>query len=116
MFMKIGPDANELSNAIKFTREGRVKLTVISFAEDESQSSVKVSVEDSGVGISQENISKLFRDYTHIDFNGREAMNPTGVGLGLNIAYNLAKLLSPKDHSGINVVSVPNKGSVFSFV
>jgi len=43
-------------------------------------------------------------------------MNPTGVGLGLNIAYNLAVLLGPKDHQGIIVTSVLNQGSTFAFI
>jgi CheY-like chemotaxis protein len=43
-------------------------------------------------------------------------MNPTGVGLGLNIAYNLALLLGPKDHHGISVKSVSGQGSTFTFI
>jgi len=59
---------------------------------------------------------KLFASYTHIEFEGRQMMNPSGVGLGLNIASNLAELLAPKGHHGITVVSVPNEGSIFSFI
>jgi len=105
---------NLLNNAIKFTREGSVKLTAKPIFE--ASSWVKISVEDSGIGMSQENVKKLFTAYTHIEFKERQVMNPTGAGLGLNIAYNLAELLAPKDEEGINVFSVPNQGSIFSFV
>jgi CheY-like chemotaxis protein len=66
--------------------------------------------------MSQDNVKKLFSSYTHIEFEGRQKMNPTGVGLGLNIASNLAELLAPVGQQGINVVSVPGQGSIFSFI
>jgi len=84
---------NLLSNAIKFTSEGTVKLSAVRM---KVSSWVQVSVEDSGIGISQENQQKLFSNYTRIEFEGRQKMNPTGVGLGLNIASNLAELLDPQ--------------------
>ena len=104
---------NLLSNAVKFTKEGSIRLT----AELINQARcVKISVEDSGIGMSQENIKKLFSNYTNIEFDERQTMNPTGVGLGLNIASNLVQLLSPKDHQNISARSVLNEGSIFSFV
>jgi len=42
-------------------------------------------------------------------------MNPTGVGLGLNIASNLKELLASEREQGIRVTSVPNQGSIFTF-
>jgi len=104
---------NLLSNAIKFTNQGVVKLTATPMIH---ASWVKISVEDSGIGIAQENVKKLFSSYTKIDFEGREAINPNGVGLGLKITSNLAKLLAPRAYTGIQVTSVPNQGSTFSFV
>jgi len=104
---------NLLNNAIKFTKEGTVKLTAMPMLK---ASWVKISVEDSGIGINQENIKKLFSSYTQIEFEGKQIMNPNGVGLGLKITSNLAKLLAPKVHSGIDVSSVPGQGSVFSFI
>jgi len=103
---------NLLNNAIKFTKEGTVKLTA-ALREDNS---VKICVEDSGIGMTEENVKKLFSNYTHIEFEERQKMNPTGVGLGLNIAYNLAELLAPEGHQGIVVESILNKGSTFTFV
>ena len=104
---------NLINNAIKFTKEGVVKLRVETTPEPNL---IQISVEDSGIGMSQENVQKLFSSYTHIEFEERQAMNPTGVGLGLNIAYNLSLLLGPKDNKGISVTSFPGQGSTFSLL
>ena len=103
---------NLLSNGIKFTREGMIKLTTMPI---NGGSWVKIMVEDSGIGISHENLKKLFVNYTHIEFEERQISNPTGVGLGLNIASNLVELLAPKDHPNLSVVSNVNQGSTFTF-
>jgi len=106
---------NLLTNAIKFTKEGGViKLTAKSFNDDGSW--VKICVEDSGIGMTKEDLDKLFSSYTYIYFKGRQTMNPTGVGLGLNIAFNLVKLLAPDGHKNIDVVSSVNQGSTFTFI
>jgi len=102
---------NLLNNAIKFTQKGAVVLTAV---PAEEVSCVKISIQDSGIGMAQDNMKKLFSEFTHIEFAERKEINPTGVGLGLNIAYNLAKLLGPGQ--GITVESVVNVGSNFSFV
>jgi len=104
---------NLLNNAIKFTRKGFVKLSVMPATDNNY---IKITCEDSGIGMAKDDLKKLFSDYTHIEVADRAAINPTGVGLGLNIAYNLAKLLGPKGYNGISVESAPNKGSIFSFV
>jgi len=105
---------NLLNNAIKFTQNGVVKLTASLAKEDTSW--VKISVQDSGIGMSQGEVQKLFSDYTHIEFEGRQVMNPSGVGLGLKIASNLADLLSPEGQPGISVESNPGQGSTFTFI
>ena len=104
---------NLLNNAVKFTREGIVKMKASPML---GAPFVKVTVEDTGIGMNQENIKKLFSSYTHIDFEGRQVMNPQGAGLGLKIAYNLAALLAPKAQLGITVTSVPERGSTFTFI
>jgi len=105
---------NLLTNAIKFTNEGGVKLKAEMISE--APSWVKISVEDSGIGMSQEGVQKLFTRYTQIESEGSKLMNPTGVGLGLNITSNLVNLLAPKGQKGIKVLSEPGQGSVFTFV
>ena len=104
---------NLLNNSIKFTKEGFVRL-VASVIEGTSR--IKVSVEDSGIGMTKDDVDKLFGIYTHIDLQDRASINPSGVGLGLKIAYDLAKMLGPKDNAGIEVESIPGKGSIFSFI
>jgi len=85
---------NLLNNASKFTQKGSIVLSAV--ALENPSKDVKISVQDSGIGMTKEDTKKLSSDYTHIEFSGRAEINPTGVGLGLNIAYNLAKLLGPK--------------------
>ena len=105
---------NLLHNAMKFTKEGTIKLSAKSL--DDQPNCVKVTVEDSGIGMNRENVQKLFSHYTRIEFEGKQKMNPRGVGLGLNIASNLVELLAPKAHPNISVSSTPNQGSIFSFI
>jgi len=66
--------------------------------------------------MSKEDIKKLFNVFTHIELHNRVNINPTGAGLGLSIAHNLAQLLGPKESNGIKVISVPEEGSTFSFL
>jgi len=88
-------------------------LTAVS--SNENPSRVKVTVEDSGIGMSQDNVKKLFTSYTHIEFEGRQKMNPTGVSLGLNIASNLVELLAPLGRTTIDVKSELGQGSASCF-
>lgn len=76
---------------------------------------VSVSVEDTGIGMTEEDTHKLFQDFTHIGCKNREQINPTGVGLGLRIANDLAKLLGPESKD-IMVFSELGKGSTFAFL
>ena len=103
---------NLLNNALKFTQKGIIQLTA---APVRNSPWVKITVQDSGIGMTQEDVQKLFSSYTQIEFKGRETINPTGVGLGLNIAYNLVELLGPKYNNKIDVKSAPDQGSTFSF-
>jgi len=104
---------NLLNNAIKFTKKGFVRLSAM---PTETPGCVKISVQDSGIGMTKEDVKKLFSDYTCIEFADRAAINPTGIGLGLSIANNLVKLLGPKRQKGIAVESTPNQGPTFSFI
>ena len=104
---------NLLNNAVKFTQGGVIKLTAKTMPEVPW---VKITVQDSGIGMCPESLQKLFTNYTHIEFEGRQTMNPAGVGPGLNITHNLALLLGPKDHSGITAKSNPGQGSTFTFI
>jgi len=105
---------NLLSNAIKFTKQGIVKLTAKRM--ENNPDLIQIHVEDSGIGIHKENLKKIFLNYSNIEFEERQTLNPAGVGLGLNIVSCLVKLLSPKTQPEITVTSAIHKGSVFSFI
>lgn len=96
---------NLLSNAIKFTnRGGNVFLSTKTNNEE-----VIISVEDNGIGISGDNIDKLFRLDTKYSVTGTE--NEQGTGLGLK----LSKEFVEKEGGRIWVESIVNQGSVFRF-
>lgn len=101
---------NLLSNAFKFTHSGEVMLEVICLSQTQSESEVKFSVKDSGIGIPEDKISGLFDAFTQVD--GATTRKYGGTGLGLAISQNIIKLLD----SEIQVSSIEGKGSDFSFV
>jgi PAS domain S-box-containing protein len=94
---------NLVSNAIKFTDEGRVDLTVELKGTD-----VKVRVRDTGIGIRQDDLSRLFRPFVRVMVPGRLS---EGTGLGLYLSKKLARFLG----GDITAESEINKGSVFMF-
>lgn len=78
---------NLVSNAIKFTQEGYVKITL--FTQEEQ---IVLSVEDSGVGISSEDIKELFNDFTQVE-NVMQKKHK-GTGLGLSLSRKMAHILN----------------------
>jgi len=96
---------NLIDNAVKYTPEGgRVRI----FAE-RCETSLRISVEDSGIGIPAKDLPRIFERFYRVD-EGR-SRDKGGTGLGLSIAKHIVQL-----HGGeINVSSVPGKGSTFSF-
>lgn len=95
---------NLISNAIKFTEKGFVKVET-AYNKD---GSLNVFVRDSGIGLSNEQINKIFDDYTQADKNTTKKYG--GTGLGLSLSKTLANLLGGK----ILVSSTPGQGSVFT--
>ncbi|MBQ8626954.1 MAG: response regulator [Agathobacter sp.] len=100
---------NLMNNAIKFTEEGYVKLTVR--AQYESEEDIKISyyIEDSGQGIRKEDIGKLFGTYQQVDTKKNHYKE--GTGLGLSISKQLVELMG----GTIGVTSEYGKGSTFYF-
>lgn len=95
---------NLLSNAIKFTPEyGQVKVLVAC-----KNSVLSVSVQDSGIGVSKANQSKIFTAFTQAD--GSTTRRYGGTGLGLSISSNLADLMNGE----LSVQSEEGKGSTFT--
>ena len=100
---------NILTNAVKYTEKGSVTLNVTFSKHDEKNISLTVSVTDTGIGIKQEDISKLFSAFERIE----EERNRTieGTGLGMSITQRLLAMMN----SHLEVSSVYGKGSTFSF-
>ena len=99
--------SNLLTNAIMYTKSGMIELRVSSIIKDGTCRLI-ISVEDTGVGIKQENIEKLFSEngYTGID----EDNTVDGAGLGVNITKKLVQLMDGK----IVLQSVYGEGSKFT--
>ncbi|MCE5230405.1 response regulator, partial [bacterium] len=102
---------NLLSNAFKFTEKGEVCLGVAR-AENNGPNTVmlRFSVRDTGIGITPEQISKLFGAFTQADSSTSRRYG--GTGLGLAISRKLSLLMGG---DGIAAESEPGKGSTFSF-
>lgn len=98
---------NLLTNAVKYTREGYVSFKVSSVIEGDVCRLI-VSVEDSGIGIKNENIDKLFMKFERFDLDKNITIE--GTGLGLAITKKLVDLM----HGKIVVQSVYGKGSKFT--
>ncbi len=97
---------NLLNNAVKYTPEGSVTLTVGGEKKGD-EVLLKISVKDTGIGIKEEDISSLFKDFQRLDLTKNR--NIEGTGLGLAITCRLAELMN----GSIDVSSVYGKGSEF---
>ena len=100
---------NILTNAVKYTEKGSVTITVS--AEKLGEDSVKlfVSVKDTGIGIKEEYIEKLYHAFERIE--EKRNRNIEGTGLGMNITTSLLEMMG----SHLQVKSEYGKGSEFSF-
>ncbi|MDR9499520.1 MAG: PAS domain-containing protein [Hydrogenovibrio sp.] len=101
---------NLLGNAIKFTKQGKVTLTMEALFIDKDQARVCFAIEDTGVGMSQAQVSKLFRAFSQADTSITRQYG--GTGLGLVISQRLVTLLAG---GKIDVQTQLNQGSRFSF-
>ncbi len=99
---------NLLNNAIKYTNRGKVTLKITCDVEGEI-ATLHFAVEDTGIGIKQEDIGKLYEEFKRID-SGRNR-NVEGTGLGMSIVQQFLKMMN----SELHIESEYEKGSVFSF-
>ena len=100
---------NLLSNALKFTEQGQVKLSAICKSKTDQFIEVSFSVEDTGFGIAPEDQQRIFESFGQI-YN-EDTKKFAGTGLGLSISARLLKLMD----SELLLESEPGKGSKFSF-
>ena len=100
---------NLLSNAVKYSTEGgSIQLTIFGERTAENAIHLTLSVEDSGIGIKQEELPKVFDDFTRLDEKRNSAIE--GTGLGLPIARSLCRAMG----GDLLVVSEYGKGSLFT--
>ncbi|MGK3964686.1 AAA family ATPase [Sorangium sp. So ce118] len=98
---------NLLGNAVKFTARGRVRFGVQALSQGETAARLRFEVEDTGVGMTPEQLAKLFQPFGRVGDVRRRA----GTGLGLMISRQLVHLMG----SEIHVESRPDEGSRFWF-
>ena len=99
---------NLVGNAIKFTAEGEVRLTVRCLRPPDAPPRVQFVVSDTGIGMSEQQMRDIFEPFTQADNSATRRHG--GTGLGLTIAKRLAKVLD----GDIEVQSEPGKGSTFT--
>lgn len=101
---------NLVDNAIKFTDKGSISLEMSLISKIKNKCRIKFVIKDTGIGIDQNDIKRLFLPFNQLDFSITRKYD--GNGLGLSIADGFVKILGGK----IEVESIKGKGSVFSFV
>ncbi|MDR1873039.1 MAG: response regulator [Deltaproteobacteria bacterium] len=101
---------NILSNAFKYTLEGSVNMNVTAKMEGEEDIWLHIRVEDTGVGIKPEDLSRLFSAYSQVDTQSNRRLE--GTGLGLSITKKMVDMM----HGRIEVESEYGKGSTFTVI
>jgi PAS domain S-box-containing protein len=100
---------NLLGNALKFTPQGEIELTVRAQPLPDTRTELQFAVRDTGVGIPQEAVGRLFQSFSQLDASTTRRFG--GTGLGLVISKRLTELMG----GAMWVKSSPGKGSTFSF-
>ncbi len=100
---------NILTNAVKYTEKGTVTLSVDYERQDDEDILLQIRVTDTGIGIKEHDIPKLFNAFERLEEERNRAVE--GTGLGMNITQRLLSLMG----SRLNIASTYGKGSVFSF-
>ncbi|MBP1585900.1 MAG: response regulator, partial [Lachnospiraceae bacterium] len=100
---------NLLTNAVKYTEKGSVTLSVTELSRQEDDIVLRYEITDTGIGIRQEDMQKLFESFERLDIVRNR--NIEGTGLGMTITRRLLELMG----SELKVDSTYGKGSSFSF-
>ena len=98
---------NLLSNAFKYTDEGEVELLVYSENNNEETATLVLCVKDTGQGMTQDQVSRIFDEYTRFNMNTNRGIS--GTGLGMSITKRLIDMMKGE----IKVESKAGEGSVF---
>mgnify|MGYP002784362490 CR=1 FL=1 len=102
--------ANLISNAIKFTKEGKISVTVKQSGYKEGKDVLYCEVKDTGIGIKKEKLSEVFKKFAQADSSTTRQYG--GTGLGLSICKQLVELMGGE----IGVKSIFGKGTTFWFM
>lgn len=100
---------NYASNAIKYTESGQIDIAISTQAAKDGYTNLVFSVKDTGTGIHEEDMDKLFTMYSQLDQEKNYGKEGTGIGLAIS------KSFIEKMHGTVNVKSIYGKGSTFSF-
>lgn len=100
---------NLANNAIKFTKQGYVEILFEKGKQSATEIEIKISVIDTGIGLTQEQITKIFSPFTQADMSTTRQYG--GTGLGLSLSRRLVHLMG----GDIHVSSVLGSGTQFSF-
>ncbi len=101
---------NLLTNAVKYTEIGSVTLSIREVSRNSKDIFIRVEVKDTGIGIKEEDMDKLFESFGRVE--EKRNRNIEGTGLGMSIVTGLLDMMNSK----LNVVSRYGEGSSFSFV
>lgn len=102
--------SNLLSNALKFTDHGFIKISVEERLRHGENCEVSFCVEDTGIGMTPAQLDMLFQEFSQID--GTATRKQGGTGLGLSISKRLVNQMGGQ----LSVTSQPDKGSQFTFI
>ena len=100
---------NLLSNAVKFTELGSIRFLATATAISDDHATVYFEIKDTGIGMTKEQIDRIYEPFTQADSSTTREYG--GTGLGLSIAKNIVELMGGK----LSVESVHGSGSTFSF-
>ena len=100
---------NLTGNAVKFTERGEIVVSIEARASSEGRVTLAFSVSDTGIGMTQEQVGRLFQSFVQADSSTTRKYG--GTGLGLSISRQLVELMGGR----ISVQSAPGEGSCFTF-
>jgi len=101
---------NFIDNAIKFSDHGTIRIDVKADASQKPRFLIRIEVSDEGIGLTEEQQTRLFRPFSQVEMPGtRKSGGSGGTGLGLSITKRLAQLMD----GDVGVSSIPGKGSTF---
>ncbi|WP_319559620.1 response regulator [Marispirochaeta sp.] len=100
---------NLFNNAVKFTTEGEIVISVSLMEENDHEATLLFQVKDTGIGIPEDKLDRLFKVFSQVDSSTTRKFG--GTGLGLSISRNLVSMMDGE----IGVESDEGRGSIFRF-